>query len=370
MKKKILKKKILCCVQFYHPHVGGSEAVVKTIADYLAKRGHEVHVATRLDPGRTNDVVDGVIVHGFNLFGSSYYTRIGTQEEIKKYVDFLHRDWDSIFFYAAQQWSADLILENASTIRAKKIFATCGFSGLYIKEFQPYFNKMPDYLSHIDHVVAHSALNRDFAFFGRNNIPCTIVPNGVDLEEFFPRRSSFREAHDLTNKLLVLFVGSRKRPDLIRAIALELPEVQFVVISHDSAGIDFPGNVRHLLNIPRGDTIDAFFAADAFLLPSDYETFPLVILEAMAAGVPWVSRNCGNVLELPGGIVLHGRQVDLEKEDTKEVGREMAEVLKDVLANPALKTSLGKAGFKAVVDRFNWGKILPKYEALICGNCC
>ena len=49
---------------------------------------------------------------------------------------------------------------------------------------------------------------------------------------------------------------------------------------------------------------DIFAIADLFLLPSEYESFGLAALEAMAAGVPVVTTNAGGLSE----IIIPGEQ--------------------------------------------------------------
>jgi glycosyltransferase involved in cell wall biosynthesis len=127
----------------------------------------------------------------------------------------------------------------------------------------------------------------------------TVIPNGVDRAAFKPTpdgASDTRIAIGLTDgDLLAAFVGGDwERKGLRFAIeALEAsPAWQLVVVGE--------GPVERYVTLARqrqvesrvhfvghqADTSPYFAAADAFLLPTAYEAFPLVMLEAAASGLP------------------------------------------------------------------------------------
>jgi glycosyltransferase involved in cell wall biosynthesis len=98
-----------------------------------------------------------------------------------------------------------------------------------------------------------------------------------------------------------------------------------------------------------GAALEAVAAADLFLFTSQVECAPLVILEAMAAGTPWVSYPVGNVEELPGGIVARS---------SRELQLAASEILDG--AHPAL----GVAGREAWQRGHRWELIVDRYESL------
>ena len=58
--------KILFVTDYYYPHAGGVEEMIKNIAEGLVKRGHEVHILTWKIPGTENDeIVNGVKIHRY-----------------------------------------------------------------------------------------------------------------------------------------------------------------------------------------------------------------------------------------------------------------------------------------------------------------
>jgi glycosyltransferase involved in cell wall biosynthesis len=104
-------------------------------------------------------------------------------------------------------------------------------------------------------------------------------------------------------------------------------------------------------HVPRPTIVSAMREADVMVHPSAMEASPLVILEAMAAGLPWVAFDAGNIREFPGGIVVRNLE-------------EMAASTAKLLANPDLRRRLGEEGRKRVLASHSWEKIVDSYEQL------
>jgi len=97
--------------------------------------------------------------------------------------------------------------------------------------------------------------------------------------------------------------------------------------------------------------------ADVFVLTSDYEGLPNVIIEAMACGVPVVSTDC---LSGPNEIITNGKNgILVPPQDEKA----LAEAILKVLQDDNLKSKLIEEGRKRAQD-FDIHKILPQYEKL------
>jgi len=64
-------------------------------------------------------------------------------------------------------------------------------------------------------------------------------------------------------------------------------------------------NIKLVGSIPQRDTPKYFAAADIFLMPSEEEGFPHVLLESMAAGVPFVASDVGGVRDMVPESVQH-----------------------------------------------------------------
>jgi len=106
---------------------------------------------------------------------------------------------------------------------------------------------------------------------------------------------------------------------------------------------------------------EILLVSDLFLLPSEYESFGLAALEAMAARVPVISSNAGGLPE----INIHG-----ETGYTANVGdiATMSECAIELLSNEELFSRMKDCAYKQAL-RFDIHNIVPKYEKLYSRFC-
>lgn len=109
----------------------------------------------------------------------------------------------------------------------------------------------------------------------------------------------------------------------------------------------FPGNLADLARLMQ--------AADAFILPSLWEGLPLVLLEALAAGTPFVGTRIAGVTE----VVTDGETGLLA--DPGDAASLAAAVAR--LADPALRTRLSEAGRALVRRRFSFARVAEQLDA-------
>ena len=104
------------------------------------------------------------------------------------------------------------------------------------------------------------------------------------------------------------------------------------------------------------DMEEIYAIADLFLLPSEYESFGLAALEAMAGGAPVVSSNSGGLPEIitdgDNGFMSDVGDVDSMSRNA------LAILMDDVILNQFKKHARNTA------NRFDIQNIVPKYEAL------
>lgn len=176
-----------------------------------------------------------------------------------------------------------------------------------------------------------------------------VNPYGVDLDRF--RRVSPQRGQGPRRLLFVGQVGVRKGvPWLLDAFARLGGRAELHVVGPVDAEmrpvLDGCGLDNVVLHGPlRGDAlVEQFARADAFCLPSIEEGFGMVLLQAMAAGLPVVASTATGAPDVPAARPLLVPPADSEA---------LADALAEVLANP---DNRGEAGRAAVAQGFTWAE--------------
>jgi len=98
--------------------------------------------------------------------------------------------------------------------------------------------------------------------------------------------------------------------------------------------------------------------ADMFVLSSDFEGFPMVLLEAMACGVPVISTDC---LSGPGEIITNGKNGILVPTGDEEA---LAGAILDLVGNDEKRKRLSEEAKKRIRE-FEVDKIIKQYSELL-----
>ncbi|WP_273853755.1 glycosyltransferase family 4 protein [Guptibacillus spartinae] len=129
---------------------------------------------------------------------------------------------------------------------------------------------------------------------------------GVDTERFNPelRDNHMRRrlSNDHPDKTLLLFVGRlafEKEIDSLVPMLEQKPDAHLAIVGDGPYRSELEKNFGHLENVTftgflHGEELaKAYASADAFMFPSTTETLGLVILEAMASGLPVIAAESG-----------------------------------------------------------------------------
>ena len=104
------------------------------------------------------------------------------------------------------------------------------------------------------------------------------------------------------------------------------------------------GQATWLQHVPTGELSTIFQNARALALPSLYEGFGLPLVEAFASGIPVMTANTSALREVADDAALLADPLDV---------REMADALRRIVDDPALRTHLVARGNKRAAD-FSW----------------
>jgi glycosyltransferase involved in cell wall biosynthesis len=236
-----------------------------------------------------------------------------------------------------------------------------------------YTRRLPQMLRAFDHAVFLGARVDRVRFYDHWTLErCggpgwSMIPNGTRLPPDAGEGRAFRERHGLGGAFVFLCVGvydrAKGQEAVLRAfLKAGLPDAALVFIGNElndysrrcAALAQGRGNVRVLFleKQSRADIRAAYRACTSVVLASRGETQPLVLLDAMACGKPFLSTDVGCVSEFPGGLIVRN-----EAELAAHMGR--------FRTDAALCERLGQAGLEACRTTYDWERVIDAHDALL-----
>ena len=213
------------------------------------------------------------------------------------------------------------------------------------------------------HVFAFSRATRDslVEHYGVAAADVTVVGAGVNVDVMPAARRPARSGPPT-----VLMVGNdfeRKGGHVLLEAFARLraarPGARLVLIGTDPQigapppGVEVLGRVRD-----RRRVLAAYAQADVFALPAVFDPFPLVVLEAMAFGVPVVTTDsCG----IPDVITDGVDGVMVAPGDPAA----LAAALEDLVGDPERAERIGAAGRARVTDAFTWDHVVERMAPVL-----
>jgi glycosyltransferase involved in cell wall biosynthesis len=223
-------------------------------------------------------------------------------------------------------------------------------------------------------IVAVSQATLDEAIpYIRKGIRCVAINNGVNIEDF--RVPSLVEKENVRNNknvnendFLLLFVGHEfERKGLnyvIKAMTALPPNVKLWVVGGRGSSIDTYKNMTQQYSLnnrviffgTQYNTSEYYWAADAFILPSSYETWALVGLEAMACGLPCLMTPVGGIKE----YLIDGYNGFFVKQDPEDIAEKVRRLINDKTLHKQMSLNARKTA-----EKYGWDSVAIQYLKLI-----
>ena len=360
-----------------YPTFGGSGVLATELGKALADKGHQVHFITYQQPVRLNEFNANIFYHEvrvttYPLFDyPPYETALSSAmvDVINNHqLDLLH------VHYAIPHASAAYLAKKIVEAQGRYIPVITTLHGTDItlvgrdKTFAPV---VAFSINQSDAITAVSQNLRDETFrsfaiekeirvihnfvdthrFHRKPIDAfrrVIAPNG---ERILMHASNFRKVKRVQDIVRIFEIVRKKIPSKLLFVG-DGPERSGAESLCRELGIDddtrFVGKQEQMEEI--------LAVADLFLLTSEYESFGLAALEAMAAGVPVVSTNAGGLPE----IAIQGQTGYLD--DVGDIHGMSEHAIRILQDDETLKQF--KANALAHAKNFDIDRIVPQYEAL------
>ncbi|MDP9228408.1 MAG: glycosyltransferase family 4 protein [Actinomycetota bacterium] len=370
---------------------GGLARVVQKVSEGLVERDLEVHVLTRGgEESPSEEIAGGVHVHRVRE-----PTRPAELNEFVAWVERMNSDMlaagvelgDSLEFDIVH--GHDWLVANACDHLAKRFDAPL-VTTIHATEHgrhQGWVNKHPQSYIHgvelwianrSDKVTACSTFMREqiVDVFGVDEDRVEVIPNGIDPEDMQPHDEEqlreLREKFASPEESLVLLVGRlvyekgfQVALEALPKIIERLPNTRFVVagsgtheqeLRRQAEGL---GLMRHgtFVGWIGDDVLHSLYrVADVCVVPSIYEPFGLVALEAMASSCPCIVADTGGLREVvphdEAGLRFRARDPE-----------SLAEMTIRVLADAKLCRRLTAEAFEHL-RRFDWGDVAERFADL------
>ncbi len=220
-------------------------------------------------------------------------------------------------------------------------------------------------------IVVSQSMKREFIrHYGNAAKNIIVIPNGVDTLRFHPTnrllyRGQIRQEHGVSRSdpLLMFAGGDWERKGVLHIMeALSLvqrPDVKLFICG--SGDEKFYGQLAELkqvrdriILVPHSSNLWEYYAAsDIFVLPTIYEPFGLVIVEAMASGLPVITSRVAGAADLiidgVNGLLLRAPS-DVSDLATK---------IELLLSNAGLRTTMGERA-RETAEKFSWDQVAQK----------
>ncbi len=373
--------RILQVSPFFHPHAGGVESHVRSLAKEFAREGHDVTVLTsRYDrslPER--EEFEGYRIERARTLAVWNNTPIdvGTRRRIATIpADIVHIHYPPpMTAYFAARGLARSATPVCLTYHCD-LYLPGALGRLLTSAYQRLF--LPPTLRRVARCIVHTQSygSTSAALRGR---PLDIIPSSVDLERFRPSVSGtrVRELLRLTDRRVLAFTGRlvpHKGVDaILRALPLLPEDVALLVVGRGptlpnlastARRLGVEDRVRFCPNVSDADLPSYLRAADLFVFPSQnrLEGFGLAVAEAMAAGLPVVIADMPGVRE----VITPAREGLLVE---PLLPQDLAEKIRRLLEDPALRAEMGAAARRRAEERYGVEvvarQLLTVYRSLI-----
>jgi len=360
-------------VRFY-PFIGGVENYVYYLSKELVRRGHQIEVICANEPQSINiDNIEGIKVKRLFYLGRIANTNITPQLPLI----LSQEDYDIIHTHIPTPWSADwsavlskiknkpLVITYHNDIIGEGIvdyiarFYNSTFLKLLLKRADKIIITQPSYLKSSNYL-------RDY----QDKIE--VIPNGVDVDKFQPRKTFNDDYTIFFLSLLDEFHRYKGLDYLLKSLQIvkkEIPNFKLVVggkgvlvdyYKKMAVSMGLIDNVEFTGFISDDEIVGYYNQANVFVLPSTsslQEGFGIVALEALACQTPVITTDIVGVAEdldtINGGLVVPPKDVV-----------KLAEAIIIIFKDRELQKEMGKRGRKLVMEKYTWKSVASNMEKL------
>ena len=371
------------CVR-YPPAPGGAETVVKAYSEGLRDLGHDVEVVTTdlytetpFVKKKMPSVVNGIKVtrhKAYTVSGEAHYVLAPgmVQSFLSKSADIIHTHSYG-YFQNHAGWIRERFQSTPWVITPHFHPSWSMWGGSKRKTLRDFYDTVlgKGTLEAADLITCVSKHEKDMLVseIGLKEDNIKIIYNGINWEDWssVPNKEVFRKQYPNVSEKFVLFAGrlatNKGLSDLISAMQLIDKKSVDLVITGADMGLgkqlekeasDKGVKMHRLGHIDDETYRSVLSAAEMLVLPSEYEAFGIVLLEAAAAKTAVIGTNVGGIPEAmsPGknGLIV-------EYNDVNNLAKSIAILLED----EKMSDEMGNLG-REWAKNFSWESIVKEIE--------
>ncbi|WP_302999605.1 glycosyltransferase family 4 protein [Thomasclavelia spiroformis] len=363
--------RFLFTVASYYPVVGGVQKVTQNIAEELVRQGHSVTVLISKNEGlKELKTLNGVHLKYYELYTKKDKI-VGCKDKYIEYLKKLCEEIDVLVNVCVHSALTDQALPHINEFNCKKVLYLHGIydfkwtqkdkstftrilSKLYYNTRRKiYYSKLYKYARNYDFIVHLSEEDESMEYMKKHGIKNNIViHNSAEnslfepartkcIDKYFLQVANYAEHKNQLYSLEAFYKSNCKDMKMIYIGSKENNYYYHLKKRNDYFSKKYgKRKVEFLVNLERNEIIEKFKHATAIILSSRVEKFPMVLVEGMACGVPFISTECGNVKNLPGGYIVGSIN-------------EMANKMNKICTNENNSTMLGKKGLAYAKQNFS-----------------
>lgn len=362
--------KVALVIKEFTENKGGGERYAVNLARGLLKRGHEVHIFThRFD----KDIAPGLIYHPVAMLTSLSFAKVVSFAWLCRRE--LQKENFDIIYGLTQVYPQDIHRLGGGLQRFWRQRKGHSSSLSLLSLAQLFLEKQILKPTNFHLIVTNSQMCRQqiLKLYSLPPERVEVIYNGVDTVRFSPQikekwRDHIRGIHGLRlSDTVILFASNnfaRKGLDTVITALAELGR-QRCPYSLIVAGAGKParylsraqaqGLDSQVIFAGPAPAIEAYYgAADIFVLPTLYDPFANVCLEALACGLPVITSKYNGVAEILGeaGLVMDNPQ------DSWDLAKKLL-----YLAEPKIREKMGALARQLALG-FSWEENVRQTEAL------
>ncbi|MDQ2720819.1 MAG: N-acetyl-alpha-D-glucosaminyl L-malate synthase BshA [Bacteroidota bacterium] len=360
-----------------YPTFGGSGVLATELGKALAEKGHNIHFITYQQPVRLGGFLANIFYHEvsvptYPLFDyPPYETALASTMVdviINNKIDLLHVHY-AIPHASAAYMARQILLKEGLNI---PVITTLHGTDITLvgrdKTYSPVVTFSMNESAALT-AVSKNLRNETYKNF-KIEKEIEVIYNFVDAKRFNKKAvTPFRQIIAPNNEKILLHASNFRKVKRVEDVVYIFEKVSKVIpskllfvgdgperscIEGLCRKMDIHADIRFLGRQEQMEDILAI--SDLFLLPSEYESFGLVALEAMAAEVPVISTNAGGLPEINiNGVTGFLSNVG----DVDDMSKNIIEILSDEKAFEIMKKNALQQALK-----FDIKNIVPEYENL------